>query len=83
LQSESNRMDEKIDPEQVDDQAREREASELQAQIDEIISGKGDTEVKPKTLRDLTRPVRKDSIPTPCKGSEEPVQNNESEVKND
>jgi hypothetical protein len=76
-------MDEKIDARQDDDQAREREASELQAQIDEIISGKGDTEVKkPKTLRDLTRPGRKDSIPTPSKGSEESVENNESEAKN-
>jgi hypothetical protein len=76
-------MDEKIGSKEVDDQAREREAAELQAQIDEIISGKGDTEVKtPKTLRDLTRPGRKDSIPTPSKGSEEFVQNNEFEVKN-
>ena len=66
-------MDEKTGAGQVDDQeAREREASELQAQIDEIISGKGDTEVeRPKTLRDLTRPGPEHSFPTPARESEE------------
>jgi hypothetical protein len=49
-------MNDKTDARQDDDQAREREAEELQAQIDELISGKGDTEAK--TLRDLTPPPK-------------------------
>ena len=48
-------MNDKTDAPQDDDEARERQAEELQAQIDELISGKGDT--KPRTLRDLTRPT--------------------------
>jgi hypothetical protein len=76
-------MDEKNGSEQVDDETRQREASELQAQIDDLISGKGDTEGnKPKTLRDLAEYGRRHSIPTPSKGSEESVQNDESEVEN-
>ena len=39
-----------------DQQAREKQAEELQAQIDELIAGKGDTQ--PRTLRDLTRPPK-------------------------
>lgn len=66
-------MDEKTDPKD-DEQARERQAAELQAQIDEIVSGKGDTEVK--TLRDLTR-VDGNSIPTPSEGSSESDKNDD------
>jgi len=67
-------MDEKTGSKEDDDQARERQAAELQAQIDEIISGKADTE--PKTLRDLTR-VDRDLIPTPSEGSDDSVKNDE------
>ena len=68
-------MDEKKGSSREDDeQTREREAAELQAQIDEIISGKADTE--PKTLRDLTR-VDRDLIPMP------PEESEESDVTND
>jgi len=62
------------DKKEDDDQARERQAAELQAQIDEIVSGKADT--KPKTLRDLTR-VDRDSISPPSEGSEECDKNDE------
>ena len=72
-------MDEKTGSKEDDDQTRERQAAELQAQIDEIVSGKAKPEVK--TLRDLTR-VDKNLIPTPSKGSEESVPNNKSDVKN-
>ena len=61
-------MDEKTGSKEDDDQARERQAAELQAQIEEIISGKADT--KPKTLRDLTR-IDRDLIPAPAEKSEE------------
>ena len=67
-------MDEKTGSREDDDQAREEQAAELQAQIDEIISGKADAE--PKTLRDLTR-VDRDLIPPPSEGSEE-CENDES-----
>lgn len=67
--------DEKIRGKQDNDEAREREASELQAQIDEIISGKAEAE-KPRNLRDLTRPA-----PTPSKGSES-IDNEGCEGKN-
>lgn len=71
-------MDEKKESEQVDEETREREASELQAQIDELISGEGDTEVdKPKTLRELAEYGRRHSK------SEKSVHNDESDVKND
>lgn len=73
-------MDEKDESEQADDQTRERQASELQAQIDDLISGKGDTEVqKPRTLRDLAELGRKNSTPPLSKRSEESVQSNECE----
>lgn|GEM_PF-6263890 len=76
--------DEKISGDQADDQARESEAAELQAQIDELISGKADPAAnQPKTLRDFTRVGRKHSVPTPAKGSDKPERNNDSEVKDD
>jgi hypothetical protein len=62
-------MDEKTGSREDDDQAREEQAAELQAQIDEIISGKANAE--PKTLRDLTRVDRENLIPAPSEGSEE------------
>jgi hypothetical protein len=70
-------MDEKTDSKDDDDQARERQAAELQAQIDEIVSGKADTEAK--TLRDLTR-VDRNLIPTPPEGSDQSV-DNKSEIE--
>jgi len=77
-------MDEKSDAEQADDEAREREAAELQAQIDEIVSGKVDSEaLKPRTLRDLTRVDRKNLIRKHSQGSEESVKDSESETENE